>query len=168
MMASVWITEQPADDAGPTFGTPADVIERCRSGSFPESQQDRLVRHEEQAAEVEREARREQRENADVLAARRGEGIAGWSDVVARAHVVSAMQDAQDRQRDKALAELAAQVAEPSIRSTQRWSMERRQRERDAAKSPEQREIEALRRDLISMRAVLSANGIKPPSLSRV
>jgi hypothetical protein len=66
------------------------------------------------------------------------------------------------------MAEFAAQVAEPSMRSMQRWSMERRQRERDAAKTAEQRELEALRRDLVSMRAVMSAAGIKPPSLSRV
>jgi hypothetical protein len=85
IVASVWITEQPPVELAdlPVRNGPNDVLERIRSGQVQENEQDRYARRQETDALVEREARREARENCDILLARRGEGITGFADVVA-------------------------------------------------------------------------------------
>jgi hypothetical protein len=87
----VWVDEvTPApDESAKIHGTPADLFARIRAGAVPESEQDKFARRHEKDAEIERQARREARENVDVLLARRGEGFSGFADVAVRAIGIS-------------------------------------------------------------------------------
>jgi hypothetical protein len=106
-VASIWLDEVPAvDDDLPVHGGPADVLERIRSGAVPENEQDRIARRQERDAELDRQARREARENVDVLLAKRGEGFSSFGDVATRAVGIFQAQDRRDRQTDRQLTAL--------------------------------------------------------------
>jgi hypothetical protein len=98
------------DDDAEIHGTPQELFARIRSGAVQESEQDRFARRQERDAEIERDARREARENTDVLLARRGEGFTAFADVATRAVGIFQAQDRRDRQAHRALEELGEQL----------------------------------------------------------
>jgi hypothetical protein len=104
-MGDIWLDEiAPPDDGAEIHGGPQDLFARIRAGAVTESEQDRHARRLEQAAEIERQDRIEQRENAAVLAARRGEGFSSFGDVAVRAQGIFQAQDRRDRQTDRQIA----------------------------------------------------------------
>jgi hypothetical protein len=130
----LWVPEiAPPDDGSPTFGGPADVFERVRSG--PPDEQDRQAHREDLEREQRKaEARERQRDHIDAMRLR-GEPIMSVSESLqVRSAVWFAAQDRADKESDRALRAMGEQlhVERRRLAALERQLREERESKRSA------------------------------------